>query len=279
MTGFGRGVVARVTVDVRAVNHRFLDVKLRGAAIAPAVEERALGRVRAAIERGAVVVTIHLARDGGGARVDRDAARAAHAELAEVARALGVPGPDLALVLAQPGVLVDTDAEADGATDAAIAGALDAALGQLDAMRAAEGQALARDLDARFAELAALRARIAELAAGVPGELARRLGERVRKLAGDAAVDPARLAQEIAVYADRADVSEELVRLASHLDQASALLAAAGSTGRRLDFLAQEIGRELNTIGSKSTLADISALVVDAKATLEKAREQIQNVE
>ena len=113
----------------------------------------------------------------------------------------------------------------------------------------------------------------------------RRLGlqERVKRLLDDADVDPAlgpaRMAQEIALLADRSDVTEELVRLASHLDQASALITGTGSVGRRLDFLVQEIGRELNTIGSKSTLTEISAAVVDAKAVLEKVREQVQNVE
>src|SRR5436305_1285271 len=103
-----------------------------------------------------------------------------------------------------------------------------------------------------------------------------KLADRVAKLA---AVDPARLAQEVALLAERADVSEELVRLASHLDQARALVAAPGSIGRRLDFLVQELGRELNTIGSKSALAEVSAIIVDAKATLEKMREQVQNIE
>jgi uncharacterized protein (TIGR00255 family) len=152
-------------------------------------------------------------------------------------------------------------------------------------MRVAEGQALVRELAARFDELARLRTAIAELAAGVPEQMQRRLAERVRRLVRDeaadksAAIDPQRLAQEVAMLADRADVTEELVRLESHLGQARALIAQSQAAGRRLDFLAQEIGRELNTIGSKSTLGDITALVVDAKAALEKAREQIQNVE
>ncbi|MBA3394092.1 MAG: DUF1732 domain-containing protein, partial [Deltaproteobacteria bacterium] len=132
-------------------------------------------------------------------------------------------------------------------------------------------------------ELTALRAIIATVAASVPQLLTRRLHERISKLldgAGEAgAVDPIRLAQEVATLADRADVTEELVRLASHVEQARSLLAAGGAAGRRLDFLVQEIGRELNTIGSKSAVAEISAAVVEAKAVLEKVREQVQNVE
>jgi uncharacterized protein (TIGR00255 family) len=149
-------------------------------------------------------------------------------------------------------------------------------------MRTAEGGALAAELGRRLDELVGLRTRVAELAAGVPHHLSRRLTERVRRLLETqepGSVDPQRLAQEVALLADRADVTEELVRLASHLDQARALVDGPGAVGRRLDFLVQEIGRELNTIGSKSTVAEITGAVVDAKAALEKVREQVQNVE
>lgn len=290
MTGYGRGVVddagARATVDVRAVNHRFLDLKLRGAALPAPLEEAIGARVRAAIERGAVSVSVHLVRGdtAGGPRIDGDAADRAYRALAGLASRLGLPssaGPDLALVLAQPGVVTSGgDDDADGApVTAAVLRALDAALGQLGAMRAAEGAALAAELHARLDELTATRARIAVLAGGVPRELTRRLTERLARLSDEVAVDPARLAQEIVLHADRADVTEELVRLASHLDQARALVAGTGAVGRRLDFLVQELGRELNTIGSKSVTAEITTAVVGAKATLEKLREQVQNVE
>jgi uncharacterized protein (TIGR00255 family) len=284
MTGYGRGVAEqggrRATVEVRAVNHRFLDLKLRGMPLPPALEEQIAARVRASVERGAVTVSVHVAAPGGEAasRVDSTAARRAYDQLAELAAQLGVAGPDLALVLAQPGVVVSAEPAGDD-PDPRVVIALDAALAQLDGMRSAEGQALAAELRARLDELAALRGSIAELAAAIPGQLSRRLAERVRRLLEDVELDPGRLAQEAAVLADRADVTEELVRLASHLEQARALLAAPGTVGRRLDFLVQEIGRELNTIGSKSTSAEISSAVVDAKAVLEKVREQTQNVE
>ena len=295
MTGFGRGVAergrARATVDVRAVNHRFLDLKLRGAPLPPATEEAIGNRVRTALERGAVTVTVHVARaDASGVRIDAAAARVAHTALSELARTLGTAPPDLALVLAQPGVVAageEPDREAD---EPAVLAALDAALAQLGEMRTAEGQALARELAARLADLSRLRGQLERLAASVPEQVHRRLQERLRRLLRDEAeqkqadaagfLDPQRLAQEVALLADRADVTEELVRLASHLDQARALLVAtAGGVGRRLDFLAQELGRELNTIGSKSTTAEITTMIVGAKATLEKLREQVQNVE
>jgi len=285
MTGFGRGVAEqgglRATVDIRAVNHRFLDLKLRGAPLPPATEEAVSGRVRASIERGALSVSVHVVREGAlaGVTVDAQAADSAHRMLAALANRLGMQGPDLALVLAQPGVVVSADRADD---DPPVLAALDAALAQLHTMRAAEGKALAAELGARFDELSALRAQIATVAATVPQQLTRRLQERIKKLFEPSelgAVDPARLAQEVALLADRSDVTEELVRLASHLDQARTLIASDTAVGRRLDFLVQEIGRELNTIGSKSTVTEISAAIVEGKAVLEKVREQVQNVE
>ncbi|MDB4959298.1 MAG: hypothetical protein JWO36_6867 [Myxococcales bacterium] len=295
MTGFGRGIAAeggvRATVDVRAVNHRFLDLKLRGAPLAPAAEEAVSTRIRAALERGAVAASVHISRDdvATGLRIDHAAARAAYDALAELARTIGVAGPDLALVLAQPGVTSATGEEREEVGAPLVLAALDAALAQLGEMREAEGKALARELLARIDELAKLQGAIAKLAANVPELVQRRLQDRLRRLLRDEAtdktndaagwIDPVRLAQEVALMADRADVSEELVRLSSHLDQVRALIAGPGATGRRLDFLVQEIGRELNTIGSKSAVAEISSSVVEAKAVLEKVREQVQNVE
>jgi uncharacterized protein (TIGR00255 family) len=289
MTGFGRGVAeqgnVRATVDLRAVNHRFLDLKLR-AQVMPALEEQIAGRIRAAIERGSVTVSLHLARHdaAAGPRIDEAAARAAHGQLATLARTLGIAGPDLALVLAQPGVVMPADegAAAD-ATDALVLTALDAAIGGLQQMRAVEGRVLERDLATRLEELGKLRTTIEGLAAGITEHVQKKLAERLRRLLGSEgdskAIDPARLAQEVALLAERADITEELVRLASHLEQANATIGGLGASGRKLDFLVQEIGRELNTIGSKSQVSEITSAVVEAKAVLEKVREQVQNVE
>jgi uncharacterized protein (TIGR00255 family) len=309
MTGYGRGVAEhgelRVTVEIRAVNHRFLDIKLRGAPVGAAIEDAVAVRVRNAIERGAITVSIGVAApfartsasaddqahapesddrsrasavDARTHGIDVAAADRAHRVLAELAARLAVPGPDLALVLAQPGVVAAADRLDDDRAVAGVRAALDRALVQLDGMRTAEGAALAAELRGRLDEIAALRAQIAALAAAIPRDLARRLRERIQRLVDDA-VDPARIAQEVALLADRADVTEELVRLTSHLDQAGTLLGGAGAVGRRLDFLVQEIGRELNTIGAKSASAEVTTAVIAAKATLEKIREQVQNIE
>lgn len=280
MTGYGRGVAsspaARVTLDIRTVNHRFLDIKLRGAPIGVALEEALLGRIRKSLERGAVAVSIHIGREPtANLQIDRAAASHAHRELTELARALGLPGPDLALVIAQPGVIVTTLGGDE--PEPPLIEALDAALVQLDAMRTFEGAALARDLSNRFGQLATIRGDIERLAATVATQLARKLSDRIAALVPSA--EPARLAQEAALLADRADITEELVRLGSHLDQATKLVAAADPVGRRLDFLVQELARELNTIGSKAALAEVTALVVEGKSILEKIREQVQNVE
>lgn len=214
-------------------------------------------------------------------RLDHDAARAAHAALAGLAETLGLAPPDLSLVLTQPGVLVgagDDDAGADEAVVEAAGHALD----RLAAMRAAEGATLGDDLRARIDTLTALLAGIEGAAATQPDEVRRRLTDRLNRLLEDAKVpvDPGRLAQEVALIADRADVTEELVRARSHIDQIRKLLAEPKvAIGRKLDFLIQELGREINTIGSKSSAAEISRLVVDGKAELEKIREQAQNLE
>jgi uncharacterized protein (TIGR00255 family) len=294
MTGFGRGTAehaprgTRVTVDIRAVNHRYLDLKLRGP-LSPALEDSISSRVRSTVERGSVSVVVHVVGGAGGStRFDTAAASAAHVALSELARNLGLAPPDLALVLAQPGVVVSVD-EQPTDHDPAILEAVDAALAQLSGMRDGEGQALARELTLRVDELATLRQTIEKLAAGVPERMKKRLHERLRRLLQDEAadkstdaagwLDPARLAQEVAVLADRSDVTEELVRLASHLEQARMLINGKAAAGRRLEFLVQEIGRELNTIGSKSSVTEISTAIVEAKAVLEKVREQVQNVE
>jgi uncharacterized protein (TIGR00255 family) len=241
--------------------------------------------VRDRIERGAISGTIRVERTGPGAavRVDRALAQDIHAQLASLATDLGLPAPGLRDVVSQPGVLTigdaSTEAEADTAAAATVATAT--ALDALVAMREAEGANLAADMRARLDAMGRIFDALVTATADA-GQAARdRLHERVSRLleATGGTLDPARLAQEIAVLADRADVTEEQVRARSHLGQLAATLAQTGGVGRRLDFLVQELGREINTIGAKSTAAPIAQLVVDAKTELEKIREQVQNLE
>ena len=287
MTGYGRGAAERsgrrATVEIRSVNHRFLDMKLRGAPLDPPVEEQLSARLRESVERGAVTVTVHVERRGPAAalRVDADAARAAHAALAALAAQLGTAPPGLELVVAQPGVLVAAEDADDGGTGDAILAAGEDALAGLVAMRTVEGVALARDMIERLDGLTAHLGELATLASAVPEEARKRLSDRLAKLLDGDAVDPARLAQEVAILADKLDVSEEIVRARSHVEQLRTLIGGTTqrAIGRRLDFLVQELGRELNTMGAKSSSIEIVRRVVAAKAELEKVREQVQNVE
>ena len=298
MTGHGRGVAQvggrRATVEVRAVNHRYFDVKLRAPWLDAALEERITSALRRRAQRGSFTVTLRDegALVGPAVKADLAAARAVAAALDEVRRGLGLAEPvPLALVVAQPGVLaVEEPADLSEQRWAALAPAVEAALAELVAMRRREGETLALDLAGRLDRLERFAQDVGGLAAGAPEEWRRRLSERLGKLiaaapGAPAPFDEARLAAEVAVLADRLDVTEELVRLRSHLGQARALLTPglaideAEPVGRRLDFLVQELGREVNTIGSKSQSAEIARRVVDAKAELEKIREQVQNVE
>jgi uncharacterized protein (TIGR00255 family) len=146
-------------------------------------------------------------------------------------------------------------------------------------MRAREGEALARDLNARLDGVETAVARIAELSPQIVEQQRKRLGDRIAELTGGVALDPARLVQEIALFADRTDVAEEITRLRSHVAQVRELLRSAEPAGRKLDFLVQEMHREVNTIGSKSQSADLAGIVVGLKAEIERMREQVQNVE
>jgi uncharacterized protein (TIGR00255 family) len=287
MTGHGRGVAEqrgrRATVEIRSVNHRYFDLKVRTGPLDAALEERVVAQVRKRAERGSFTVSV---RDEGvagaaGARVDVALARGIAAALEELRVALGLSGSvPLELVAAQPGVLQVGEA---GGDPEVVAAALDAALEELVSMRRREGHTLAVDMGARLGRLREFAAEVATLAASAPEEHRKRLTERIQRLLsstpGAPTLDEARLAQEVALLADRVDVTEELVRLRSHIDQALALIAEDAPVGRRLDFLIQELGREINTIGSKSQAAEIARRVVEAKAELEKIREQVQNVE
>ncbi|MEZ4401668.1 MAG: YicC/YloC family endoribonuclease [Kofleriaceae bacterium] len=286
MTGFGSGQASdgdlRVTVEVRAVNHRFLDVKVRGA-VAPAVEDVVVGKIRERLERGAVTATVVIERPGaaGGARIDEAAAAQAHAQLAAVAHRLHLAAPTLAEVVAVPGVIVVGDPGAGDASDLAptVAAATTAAVTALCTRRAEEGQALAAELTARAGALTVLVEELTAAAAEVGPTLAGRLRERLDRLLAPGTIAPDRLAQEVAILVERADITEELVRARAHLAAIAAALGEAGPVGRRLDFLCQELGREVNTAGAKSATPAISAYVVQAKAELEKMRERVQNVE
>jgi uncharacterized protein (TIGR00255 family) len=287
MTGFGRAETEvegrRFTVEVKSVNSRFLEVKVRLPRRWQAWEEKIRPLVQARVARGRVDVT--LTADNNvpetSVRLDRDAARNWYAQLLELKDELGLTEPIRpADVLAGPEVLVVEEGSGDlESLWPGVARAVEEALDNLVQMRRVEGQALAADLTGH---LDALAGRLAEAKTRVETNTdmaAERLRERLKKWLDEVEIDPDRLVQEAAIAVDRMDVSEELVRAASHVDQFRQLLAGQGPVGRKLEFLLQELHREVNTLGAKSTDADLSRLVVDVKSDLERMREQIQNVE
>jgi uncharacterized protein (TIGR00255 family) len=292
MTGFGRARASlghrTVAVEIRSLNHRGLDLKLRcvDLQIAPEIEGEVVRKVRQSLVRGSV--TISLREEPSEAQtarwLDLSRLRQMHASLEALRGELGLPGTvdlgTLGSFLAAS--KLSTANEVPASDWPALAPAVDAALAGLAAMRAEEGAAVRRDLVLRLGNLRAVVEKISALADGLPSRAARRLDERLAGLLSPGvSVDPARLAQEVALLAERLDVSEELARLRAHLDHLTGLLDGNGTDapGRRVDFLAQEIGREFNTLGSKVQDSAISALVIDGKAELEKLREQAQNIE
>jgi len=287
MTGFGAGRASvggeELDVEARSVNHKFCEVKARLPRELSSLEVEIVRAVKDRLARGGVEVSV---RRGGAAasfapRVDAALAESYARAFAEIQARLGLPGHVmLADVIAADGVvrLEEREVDQDSAREA-LRRALGPALDALVAMRGREGEALARDLAGRLDGVDAAVSRIAELVPRTVEHHRSRLTERVAELARGVPVDPARLAQEVALFADRTDVTEEVTRLRSHVAQARALLTVAEPAGRKLDFLVQEMHREANTIGSKSQSADIAGLVVTLKAEIERMREQVQNVE
>jgi len=288
MTGFGRGVAAsdawHATVEINSVNRKQAEVVVQAPRELAELEARIRKAVLGVVSRGRIQVSINLERAAGATaaiRVDAPLARAFHDAFVELGRAVGhAVLPTAADYLRQPGIIALSDGEID-ADEAwlAIEPALNAALTSLAAMRETEGQHLKTDFLARLGILAASARKIA---ADAPGRLVRQrelLGKRLREAGLD--LDPAdeRVVKELALFADRCDVSEEITRLDSHFTKFREYLEADDAPGRALDFLCQEMFREFNTIGSKANDAGIAQTIVEAKTELEKIREQVQNLE
>jgi uncharacterized protein (TIGR00255 family) len=288
MTGFGtaasEAVGLDVRVEVRAVNHRGLQVKSRLSSEFAALETEVDAVVRSQLARGSVTVQVNVERtvaDGRG-MLDVDAARRWDDALRGLAIELGIEARvDLSMLVALPGVIA-TGAAGNGAQDEgevrAILDTVRSALVSLDEMRRREGAALARDLLDNGSEIE----RLVELVrARMPAAVRTHhetLRQRVSELVGDN-VPAADLAREAALLADRMDVGEELTRLVSHLHQLRTFVAEGGPVGRKLDFLVQEFLREANTTGAKCNDAHVAHLVVDLKTHIERLREQVQNIE
>lgn len=288
MTAFGRGTATHGerawTVEIRSLNHRYRDIKVRLPRQYAPLEEAIKKEVAAAYSRGHIEVNLTPAGEGGEPEltVNLPLARQYLQGLNRLRDELNLADkPNLAMFKDLPGVFSFTEAalQDPAAEWPLINEALQAALQNTLEMRCREGEATGRDLLAR---LEGIRASSKQLTASAPELVARRqqrLRQRLNELLAEAEVDPLRLAQEAAILADKSDISEELSRLASHLEQFGAYLAGKEPSGRRLDFLLQEFFREINTIASKINDSEVAHLAVELKNEVEKLREQVQNLE
>jgi uncharacterized protein (TIGR00255 family) len=291
MTGYGQGAAEapgiKVTVELRSVNNRFADLKLRLPDELTPIEQELRRKVLATVKRGRVDVELRLERteiSDAPLALNRPLVEAALEAWKTLRDEYGVKGGwDLQALMGVPGILSASEnaTRLDEAGRKAVDAALELALVSLDAERRREGGVLKDDLAARVAVMKDTVAAIRELSAAVPAALQKKIAERVQLLVTQVALDPARLAQEAAFLADRSDITEEVVRLDGHLDHAATLLADSDAepVGKRLEFLLQEINRETNTIASKSGDLGISRQALTLKAEAEKIREQIQNLE
>lgn len=291
MTGFGAGrasvgageAMEEISIELRSVNHKFCEVKARLPRELTALELALVKRVKERIARGALDVTLRRQTAGSAGQVpvvDEALVREYQRAFGQVAQAAGrSESAPLTWLAQQPGVIrMDERGVAIDHATAAATQALETALEALIAMRQAEGRALAEDLTARLQLVTEAAREVEALAPRAVADYRTRLQERIVELSASE-VDPQRLAQEVAFFAERTDIAEEMTRLSSHLEQFRALIAADEPVGRKMDFLVQEMHREVNTTGSKSQHPEISLRVVAMKAELERLREQVQNVE
>lgn len=287
MTGFGRATATlpdgtELSVIVRGVNHRFLDlaIKMRDefAPLEPALR-RLVGEF---VLRGHVDLLIRSQRPAGKtATFDAEAAARYAGLWKETAAAMSLPSELTARdLLSLPGVVrTDEPAEADEAVRQALIATVRRALEDFDATRYKEGEAVKGALEAILTRLEEGVARLDRECDQVAARLAETLKERVKKLAEGIDLDEGRLAQEVALLADRADISEEIDRQKAHLAEVRSRIGEEGSIGKRLDFLAQELHRETNTAGQKSRELPALRAVLDLKSDVEALKEQVQNVE
>jgi uncharacterized protein (TIGR00255 family) len=289
MTGCGEGVVSAdnstCRVELRVVNNRFFKLSMRSRDAFAVLEPRIETAIRSRVRRGAVQMTLDVAGSAAPAsrRFDRGQLAAYLDDLEDFCATHRIPAPrTIDGILGLPGILVETPPASDVIEQIwpLVARSLDAALEGLERMRRAEGDALARDMRNACSEIKQSITSIRQRVPAVLAEQRTRLTDRVNRLleGSGATLSPADVTREVALIADRSDIAEELVRLESHVAQFDRLLDEE-SSGRSLDFLAQELAREANTIASKSVDVAIAHMVVELKSRVERLREQLQNIE
>ncbi len=287
MTGYGKADSSlehgKIIVEMRSVNHRYGEISVKLPRSLICFENDVRKAVSGRLKRGKIDIFIQLdatAEDMPPA-VNVSLARAYYTAFSALNEELGIREPiPLSLIVSQKDVLAvaEHDIQAESTRDGLLA-AVESAVEAMEAMRLREGRELFEDLRVRRESLARLVDAIAARASFVPVEYAEKLSARLVQFGAKNLPDEARVAQEVVLMADRCDITEELVRFGSHLVQFDAALESREPVGRKLDFLLQEMGREVNTIGSKANDGEIASNVVELKAELEKIREQVQNIE
>lgn len=288
MTGYGRGEAATAgksfAVELKSVNHRYQEVVLRMPRPLSPLEDRIRRLIQTRVARGRI--DGYLGVDDCGektaiVKVDKALAGAYYKAMKELGEDLDLDGKvKLKHLIALPSVLT-VEEPADDIEEwwPAIQKAVEAALEDLIRMRSVEGEQLAGDLNKRVGQVALLSEKIRDRSPVVVEEYRERLGARIHEFLKESVLDADRLAVEVAIFAERSSITEETVRLESHLKQARACLETEEPVGRKLDFLIQEMNREINTIASKANDLEIGRWVVEAKSEMEKIREQVQNIE
>ena len=289
MTGFGRGSTTgenfSVSVDLKTVNNRFLDVHLRIGQELTSLEANIKKRIGQRLSRGRVDASITFERTSEVAyELNRPLIGGYLSALREMQKEFEVTGePDINVIARLPGAMQSTRDGIEAEMVSGIESAIDEALDDLEQMRAREGQELAAEMRARLDEIEKHVPVIESAAGGLVEAYRARLQKRIAELVArdgqTIELDQGRLAQEVAYLADRSDISEEIARLRSHLTQFREMVESVGETGKRLDFLLQELNREANTVLSKSSDLAIKDAGLAIKAEVEKLREQVQNVE
>lgn len=288
MTGFGRGAAQdeqySIIVEMKAVNHRFLEINIRQPKQFFAFEDRLKKQIQGKLDRGKVDIFVtfeYVTAKKAVVKVDQELASAYQQGLQTLREITGIMDDiHLREIATFPGVMtVDTPEDDTERLATLLQQALSEALNGFLAMRATEGEALAQDLRGHLDQIETTVTKISAYAPEVVRGQKERLEQRIAELLGAVEVDQAKLANEIAFFADKVDISEELARLRSHIAQFRETLTYSVPIGRKLEFILQEMLRETNTIGSKCNALDISRLVIENKSALEKIREQIQNIE
>ena len=293
MTGFGRGEysdeISKVTVEIRSVNHRYLDIYVKMPRRYSFAEETIKSAIKERLHRGKVEVSVSVDNIGKGdsdIRLDKELAARYYNVLSELRDSFDFGEESrvsLSLLSKMPDVIVTTPAaEDEEAMAKRLLGATANALDDFCSMREAEGEKLAADLSARANTIQEIRDRIEKRAPEIEKEYAAKFKARVEEILGGVYEVPAeRIALEAAIFADKANITEELVRLGSHISQLRKFLQSDGreAIGKKIDFLIQEMNREANTIGSKSNDGEITSSMLELKAEIEKVREQVQNIE